>query len=78
MCFLIREPERVLASYAEKTETVCAADIGFTRQRELFDLVRTSTGKTPAVVDAHDIRSNPQGVLRSYVKRLGLIFTLQC
>ena len=31
--FLIREPSRVLASYAAKSEAVSAADIGFTKQR---------------------------------------------
>lgn len=72
--FLIRAPERVLASYAAKTETVCAADIGFTRQRELFDLVRNSTGKTPAVVDAHDIRSDPEKTLTLLCDAIGIGF----
>jgi len=72
--FLIRAPDRVLASYSAKTETVTADDIGFARQRELFDLAREITGKTPAVVDAHDIRSNPQATLSLLCEAIGLAF----
>ena len=61
--FLIRAPERVLASYAAKTEQVTAADIGFIRQRELFDEVHAATGELPAVIDAADIRKAPAAML---------------
>ena len=72
--FLIRAPQSVLASYAAKTEQVTADDIGFKRQRELFDLVRDETGKTPAVVDAHDIRASPQRVLTRLCDAIGIAF----
>ena len=37
--FLIRAPERVVASYAARREEVTLADLGFGRQAELFDRV---------------------------------------
>lgn len=61
--FLIRAPERVLASYAAKTEQVSTTDIGFIRQRELFDEVHAATGELPAVIDAADIRKAPAAML---------------
>ena len=37
--FLIRSPERVLASYAKKWSDVTLRDIGFVEQAEIFDMV---------------------------------------
>ncbi len=72
--FLIRAPERVLASYAAKTETVTTADIGYARQRELFDYVAERQGRAPPVVDANDIRADPEGMLRSLCAAIGISF----
>lgn len=71
--FLLRDPARVLASYAVKTETVDALDIGFIQQRRLFDQV-VSAGATPVVVEAHDIRSNPQGMLEALCDAVDISF----
>ncbi|WP_075995580.1 sulfotransferase family protein [Salaquimonas pukyongi] len=72
--FLIRAPERVLASYAAKTEQVTAADIGFLRQRELFDEVHAATGSVPAVIDATDIRRSPSAMLEKLCDAIGIAF----
>lgn len=72
--FLIREPERVLASYAKKAEQVTAEDIGFARQRELFDLATHLSGTMPTVVDAADIRSNPRAILTGLCSSIGIPF----
>jgi hypothetical protein len=53
--FLIRAPERVLASYAAKREDVSLADIGFERQLDLFKLVSD-----------HSVRSTTGGGLRRH------------
>ena len=53
--FLIRAPERVLASYTKKWSDVSLRDIGFVEQAEIFDMVATTLGKAPPVVDADDI-----------------------
>jgi hypothetical protein len=53
--FLIRSPERVIASYRQKMPSVTADDIGIVRQRELFDEITAITGERPPVVDSLDI-----------------------
>lgn len=72
--FLIREPERVLASYARKAESVTAADIGFARQRDLFVQAAALSGVEPIVVDASDIRANPRAILEKLCAKIGIAF----
>ena len=72
--FLIRAPERVLASYAAKREEVTLEDIGFLQQAELFDLVADRTGRAPPVVDAEAVRADPEGVLRRLCAAIGIGF----
>ena len=62
--FLIRSPERVIASYRKKMPSVSADDIGIIRQRELFDEITAITGEHPLVVDSLDILNNPGHMLR--------------
>ena len=49
-CFLIREPEAVIESYAAVRSDVTLADIGFVQQAELFDAVAAllRDAQTPA------------------------------
>jgi len=72
--FLIRAPERVLASYAAKREDVSLADIGFERQLELFNMVADHLGHAPIVVDCDDILSNPEDNLQALCKTTGIRF----
>jgi len=75
--FLIRHPARVVArvvaSYAAKRENPTLDDIGFRQQFELFDHVK-SLGRTPIVIDSHDIRNDPKQSLIRLCKALGLPF----
>lgn len=73
--FLIRDPARVVASYGHKHGDISLADIGFTEQAALFDLVCDLTGKAPPVLDAADIRRSPETALRSLCTALGLEFS---
>lgn len=61
--FLIRRPERVLASYARKWADVSLRDIGFVEQAEIFDLVADRLGRAPAVIDADDVLADPRRTL---------------
>jgi len=63
--FLIRSPERVLASYAKKRAEVTAADLGYSKQKQLFDRICDRTGKVPVVIDSTDIRQSPERALRA-------------
>lgn len=72
--FLLRRPERVLASYAQKREDVSLEDIGFAQQAALFDRVADRLGKAPPVVDSEDVRRDPRGTLTALCAAIGLDF----
>jgi hypothetical protein len=72
--FLIRAPERVLASYARKWGEVSLRAIGFVAQAEIFDMVAEAHGKAPPVVDAEDVLADPRGVLEKLCAACGIAF----
>jgi hypothetical protein len=61
--FLIREPERMIASYLRKRESAAFEDFGLERQAEFFERESDRLGHAPPVIDAHDVLTNPEGVL---------------
>jgi len=72
--FLIRAPERVLASYTKKWSEVSLRDIGFVEQAEIFDMVSQKLGRAPPVVDADDVLENPRRVLEALCRACGIAF----
>lgn len=71
--FLIRHPAHVVYSYGKKRGNVTAADIGFARQRELFEQVR-ELGITPPVIESKDVLINPRATLSKLCIELGVDF----
>ena len=72
--FLIRAPERVLASYAKKWPDVGLRDIGFVAQAEIFNMVADRLGHAPPVADAEDILDDPRTVLSRLCAACGVPF----
>ncbi|MBG1230925.1 HAD family hydrolase [Aestuariivirga litoralis] len=72
--FLIRSPEKVLASYAKKHDEVTLHAIGFVEQAEIFEQVADATGKAPPVVDADEHLKNPQASLEKLCAAVGIAF----
>jgi Sulfotransferase domain len=72
--FLIRSPERVLASYAQKWSEVSPRAIGFIEQAEIFDMVAEKLGRAPPVLDAEDVLANPRAMLNSLCGACGIPF----
>ncbi|MFL6731635.1 MAG: HAD family hydrolase [Sphingomicrobium sp.] len=70
--FLIREPERMIASYLRKRESARFEDFGLERQAEFFDREADRLGHAPAVIDAHDVLLNPQSVLSQLCEKLSI------
>ena len=70
--FLIREPERMIASYLRKRETAAFADFGLERQAEFFERESDRLGYAPPVIDASDVLANPQAVLSKLCGTLGI------
>ena len=73
-CFLIREPEAVIASYAAVRSDATLEDIGFIQQAELFDQVRRMTDETPMVIDSREFLLDPRAMLESICARLDIEF----
>ncbi len=63
--FLIRQPEKVLASYTQKWSEVDLDAIGFVQQAQIFDMVADHLGHAPPVLDADDILADPRAQLTS-------------
>lgn len=72
--FLIRSPEKVLASYAKKHDEVSLHAIGFVEQAEIFDQVAQMLGHAPPVVDADIHLENPRESLVKLCAGLGIPF----
>ena len=72
--FLIRSPEKVLASYARKHDDVSLHAIGFVEQAEIFDMVAQHQGHAPPVVDAERHLANPRLSLEKLCAELNLRF----
>jgi hypothetical protein len=66
--FLVRDPERVLTSYAKVREEPTLEDLGLPQQVELFERYGGP------VVDAADVLRNPAGTLRLLCSALGIEF----
>jgi hypothetical protein len=73
--FLIRAPEPVLASYAQKRDAVALSDLGFVQQRALFEREAERLGTAPPVIDSADVLVDPGGTLRALCAALGISYT---
>ncbi len=73
--FLIRAPEKVLASYVVKRANPSLDDIGFVRQAELFDEVADRLGAAPPVLDADDVLADPRRALTALCDALDIPFS---
>lgn len=74
-CFLIREPERVAASFTIQRPDAAAWELGFEQQARLFDHVCERTGHAPPVLDAADVLQDPRGMLGALCAKLDIPFT---
>jgi hypothetical protein len=70
--FLIREPERMIASYLRKREAAAFESFGLDRQAEFFEREADRLGHAPPVVDANDVLAGPAGVLEKLCGALGI------
>ena len=73
--FLIRDPERMVASYARKREKVTADDLGIRLVREFFEREAERLGSVPPVVDAADVLADPAGTLSALCTALDIPWT---
>ncbi|BDW82653.1 branched chain amino acid aminotransferase [Erythrobacter sp. Dej080120_24] len=70
--FLIRAPERVVASYRNKNELREPEALGFAQVRAYFEREADRIGAAPPVVDSEMILANPEAVLTKLCGSLGI------
>ena len=70
--FLIRAPERVVASYAAKNELRAPEYLGFAQLRAYFEEQAERTGQAPPVIDTDAVLADPAGVLSRLCDALGI------
>ena len=73
-CFLIREPRRIIASYARVRAEFTLDELGFAQQAALFERECDRLGSVPPVLDAALTLANPRGVLTQLCARLSVPF----
>lgn len=72
--FLIRDPIRVAASYADKRTDIRPEHLGVTRQRDYFERIAERDGIAPPVIDSADILADPAGMLAKLCAALGIVW----
>ncbi len=73
-CFLIRDPRRMLASFAKVIAKPRLEQTGLPQQVELFNYVCDATGEVPPVIRARDVLLDPEAALRRLCGALDLAF----
>jgi len=70
--FLIREPDRMIASYLRKRESAEFESFGLDRQAEFFEREADRLGRAPPVIDANDVLADPEAVLTNLCVALNI------
>ncbi|MGW5652754.1 sulfotransferase-like domain-containing protein [Streptomyces humi] len=70
--FLVRAPEPTIASHYFMNPDVTCGEIGYEHQYEIFDLVRSRTGRTPVLIEAERLVARPEAVVADYCARTGI------
>jgi hypothetical protein len=71
--FLIRDPREMLPSLTIQLPTAELRDTGLKRQWELFVTLKDA-GRTPAVLDARELLTNPRSVLQQLCQQIDVPF----
>ena len=69
--FLIRDPARAVPSFLAKWPDVTDEELGYEAQHRAFDLV-TASGVTPPVIDADDLRADPETVVSAWCEAVSV------
>jgi hypothetical protein len=72
--FLIREPREVVTSFIKIAGSPRLEETGLPQQLEIFNWVRSRTGRMPPVIDSRDVLENPQRLLRLLCEALDVEF----
>ncbi len=72
---LIRHPTEMLTSLAKFLPTPRLSDTGLPQQLEILQLIETTTGRAPPIIDARDVLENPRRMLELLCAEFGVEFS---
>ncbi len=73
-CFLIREPRRIIASYAKIRPEFTLEELGIPQQWEIFQRIAERTAEIPSVIDSAQTLLAPKASLVALCARFGIAF----
>ena len=73
-CFLIREPRRMILSFAKVIPNPRLEETGLPQQVEIFNYLREVTGSVPPVISSRGVLQDPEKSLRQLCERLDVPF----
>lgn len=71
--FLVREPKKLIASFAQVIQNPTLLDIGLALEYEIFQYL-VSKGIQPIVLDSQEVLANPSDVLKQLCQRLDVAY----
>lgn len=71
-CFVIRDPMASIVSYSKLDADFTLEETGLEAQWQHFFALQKTTGATPAVVNASDVRQNPTLIIGKLFDHIGL------
>jgi hypothetical protein len=72
-CFLIRDPYEMLTSLIQNIPEPRIEDTGLPQQVQIFDYVKQHAGRTPPILDARDVLTNPREMLELLCRQIGVV-----
>lgn len=75
--FLVRDPRQAISSHYAMKPTVTCPEIGYEWLWELFQLIRSATGRPPLVIRSEDLLRDPAGSVSGYCRAVGLPFVAE-
>lgn len=73
--FLIRNPSEVITSYRKVRPDLTLDDLGFPQQIHLYQYLTDHLPSTPPIIDARDVLTDPERILRSLCEALDVPFS---
>lgn len=76
-CFLVREPARMIASYAKVRPTFTLDELGLPQQLAIHRFVAARSARPPLVLDAAEVLADPRAALGRLCAHAGIPFMEQ-
>ena len=72
--FLVRDPRQAISSHFAMKPAVTCPEIGYEWLWELFQLMRSASGRQPLVIRSEDLLRDPAAEIKAFCEAVGLPF----